>query len=293
MKSIRHAFLAKPLMLKIADLLPSKQLHPKVFATPKYRQIRASIREIGLIEPLSVTPVDRESGCHKILDGHIRLHIVDELGHLEVACLVATDIEAFTYNRYVNRLSSVQEHLMIRRALDRGISVEKLSVALCINVSLLNKKGSLLEGICPEAAAMLENRTFSPDLPSALRRMKPARQIESVGLMIAANRVTLGCARALLVGTPPEMLAEGKRPLRSCALSPNQKANMEHEMSVLQADYKLAESTLGLDVLNLMLARAYVAKLIANARVRKYMVRQFPEVLEEFTRLVELESVDA
>ncbi|MBU64575.1 MAG: hypothetical protein CL858_03770 [Cupriavidus sp.] len=50
-----------------------------------------------LIEPLSVTPADQSSGQHVLLDGHLRLLAIQELGYAQAACLVATDDESYTY----------------------------------------------------------------------------------------------------------------------------------------------------------------------------------------------------
>jgi len=278
-------------MLPVDSLLPSVSLEPKLLSSHKFRQIRESIVEIGLIEPLAVTSVGRKSGQHMVLDGHLRLQAIKELGHTEVACLVATDDEAFTYNNHISRLSTVQEHVMIRRALDRGISATKLAKGLCIDVSLLHKKNSLLDGICDEVVEMLKDRTFSTDVMAALRRMKPTRQIECAELMVSANRVTGSYARCLLGGTPAAMLVDGRK-TRPAGLSQEQVARMEHEMSNLLGQYKIAEQSHGEDVLNLMLARGYIVKLMENTRVMKYMQAQFPEVLVEFSKIVDMTSID-
>ncbi len=293
MNSVAIAFLPKPIVLPVDGLLPSVSLDPKMLTSVKFRQVRASIVEIGLIEPLAVTAVDRKSGQHLVLDGHLRLQVMKELGFSEVACLVATDDEAFTYNNHVNRLSTVQEHLMIRRAIDRGIPVSKLAKGLCIDVTLIQKKGSLLDGICTEAVELLRDRNFSTEVTPALRRMKTTRQIECVELMIAANSVTASYARSLLAATPPSMLVEGKRPLKNHSLSAEQVARMEQEMENLLGQYKIAEQSHGEDMLNLMLARGYVAKLLDNPRVMKYLQTHYAEMLEEFSRIVETTSIDA
>jgi ParB-like chromosome segregation protein Spo0J len=293
MTSVALGFLPKPLLLPVDSLLPSVSLDPKLQSSHKFRQIRASIAEIGLIEPLAVTSVGRQSGQHMVLDGHVRLQVVKDLGHTEVACLVATDDEAFTYNNHVSRLSTVQEHLMIRRALERGISKAKLAKGLCINISLLQKKSSLLDGICAEVVEILKDRNFSTEVAPLLRRMKPTRQVECAELMVAANRVTASYARSLLAATSASMLVEGKKAPRPAALSQEQVARMENEMSNLLAQYKIAEQCHGEDMLNLMLARGYIVKLTDNARVMKYLQTQYPEVVEEFAKIVETTSIDA
>ncbi|PZQ65127.1 MAG: chromosome partitioning protein ParB [Variovorax paradoxus] len=286
-------FVPKPLMISVSALLPSAKLDPQIKSAHKYRQIRESIQEIGLIEPLSVSAVDRKTGRHLLLDGHLRLEAMKELQLTEVPCLLAIDDETFTYNNRVNRLSTIQEHLMIRRAMDRGISAVKLAKGLSIDVSLLQKKSTLLDGICEEVVAILKDFNFSTEIPAALRRMKPTRQIECAELMVSANSVTNSYARALLAATPPELLVAGKRPLSRMALSQEQLVRMETEMSNLLGQYKLAEQSHGEDVLNLMLARGYVVKMMDNERVMHYMQKNYPEILEEFSKLVELTSIDA
>ena len=150
-----------------------------------------------------------------------------------------------------------------------------------------------LDGICTEAVELLRDRNFSTEVTPALRRMKPTRQIECVELMISANSVTASYARSLLAATPPSMLIEGKRPLKNQSLSAEQVARMEQEMENLLGQYKIAEQSHGEDMLNLMLARGYVAKLLDNPRVMKYLQTHYAEMLEEFSRIVETTSIDA
>lgn len=293
MSAVTLGFLPKPLMISVDDILPSVKLDGAVSGTHKYKQIRDSIAEIGLIEPLVVTAVDRKTGKHFMLDGHLRLQVMKEQGYTEIPCLVSTDDESFTYNNRINRLSTIQEHLMIRRAIDRGIPPAKLAKGLSINLILLNKKSNLLEGICAEVVEILKDRNFSTAVAPVLRRMKPTRQVECAELMVAANSVTESYAKALLAATSPEMLVAGQKKPRTPALTQEQVARMENEMANLLGQYKLAEQTHGEDMLNLMLARGYLVKLMDNTRVMKYLQANFPEILEEFGKIVEQTSIEA
>ena len=118
--SVTIGFTLDPEVIAVERILPSRQLTKMVHQQTKYKQIRASLQAVGLIEPLTVTHPDR-SGRHTLLDGHVRLAILQELGHRTVPCLVAKDNESYTYNNRINRLSTVQEHHMIRRALERAL----------------------------------------------------------------------------------------------------------------------------------------------------------------------------
>lgn len=286
MTGVTLGFIPEPLSVPVCNILPSRRIPAPVVESRKYKQIRTSIEEVGLIEPLSVTAANQTPGQHVLLDGHLRLLAIQDLGHESAACLVATDDESYTYNNRVNRLSTIQEHYMIRRVIDRGVSPERLAQALSVDVSLIIKKMSLLEGVCPEAAELLGDRQFSPELVRAIRKMKPTRQVECVELMVAANNVTVSYAEALLVATPAALLVEGKKPRKLTGVSPEQMAKMEREMSNLQGQYKLVEQTYGQDVLNLVLAKGYLAKLLENESARQYVAQRHPDLMAEFESII-------
>ena len=292
MTGITLGFIPEPLLVPVGSVLPSRRIPELVVESRKFKQIRSSIEEVGLIEPLSVMPADRASGRHVLLDGHLRLLAIQELGHEHAACLVATDDESYTYNNRVNRLSTIQEHYMIRRVIERGVSPDRLARALAVDVSQVLKRMSLLDGICPEAAELLGDRQFSPELARALRKMKPTRQVECVELMAAANNVSVAYAEALLVATPAQRLVEGKKPRKLTGVSPEQMAKMEREMSNLQGQYKLVEQNYGQDVLNLVLAKGYLAKLLENESAQLYVAQHHPDLLVEFESIIATISLE-
>jgi ParB-like chromosome segregation protein Spo0J len=273
-------------------ILPSRKIPLGLLKSRKYRQILASVREVGVIEPLSVVPAESTPGHYLLLDGHIRLVALRELGHTETVCLVARDNEGYTYNTRINRLSSVQEYRMIRRAIDRGVPREKVADTLGVDITQIHKKASLLDGICDEAIAMLKDRHFVTNVARVLKKMKPLRQIECVEKMIDANKFTTDFANAELAITPPEMLIEGKRPKKT-GITAEQFSRMEREMAKVQGKYKLVEQNYGQDVLNLVLAQRYLEKLLANKLVAKYLRQHQPDVMEQFEKIVATRSLDS
>lgn len=292
MTNIPLGFSLEPISVLVDKILPSRRMPTGVTTSRKYLQIRTSIQEIGLIEPLSVGPADAKTDQLILLDGHIRLIALQELGYIEVPCLVATDDESYTYNSRINRLSTIQEHHMIRRAIERGVTPERLAKALSVDPRTIERKAALLEGICPEAAELLKDHQFPTDLSRVLRKMKPTRQLECVELMISANTITINYAEALLVATPSSMLVEGKKPKKLSGLTAEQMAKMEREMSNLQERYKMVEQTYGQDVLNLVLAKGYLAKLIENPAIKRFLQQRQPEFLAEFEAIVQTVSLD-
>ena len=64
--------------------------------------------------------------------------------------MISMDNEAFTYNERVNRLAIIQEHRMILKAIERGVSEERIAKALNVDVGSINRKRRLLDEICPD-----------------------------------------------------------------------------------------------------------------------------------------------
>lgn len=285
-------FIPEPITLALDRILPSRKTPEGLNTSRKFKQIMASMEAVGLIEPLSVGKADKNTGQHILLDGHMRLLALRQLGYVDAPCLIATDDESYTYNNRINRISSIQEHHMLRRAVERGVSPERLAKALNVDISQIHKKVSLLEGICPEAVEMLKDQHFSANLGSVLRKLKPTRQVECVELMLTANNMTVAYAEALLAATPPQLLVSEKRPRKISGVTAEQMVKMEREMGNIQGQLKLVEKSYGQDVLLLVLARGYLGKLIDNKAVFRFLSQRQPDVLAEFENIIQTVALD-
>ncbi len=84
----------------------------------------------------------------------------------------------------------------------------------------------------------------------------------------------------------PALLVDGKRPRKMNGVTPEQMVRMEREMANLQGQYRLVEQSYGQDVLNLVLARGYLAKLLENDMASRYIRLKQPEVLEQFAAII-------
>ena len=249
-----------------------------------------------MIEPLVVHPQKRIRGKPQqflLLDGHLRLDLLRAMGETDVLCLVATDDEAFTYNHKVNQISAIQEHFMILRALESGVSEERMASVLSLDIAAVRKKRDLLEGICSEAVEILKTCVASPGAIREFRRVKPMRQIEMAELMVASRNVTVSYAKCLVAATAQEQLLEPDSPKEIAGLTPEDIARMEREMRVLEADFRRMEESHGQNVLNLVVAVAYVRRLLESASVVKFLSRKHPDLLAEFERLVESTDLSA
>lgn len=285
-------FIPEPLTIPLDRILPSRKIPEGLYGSRKFKQIQTSIDAVGLIEPLIVGKADKNSGLHVLLDGHIRLLVLREMEFTDAPCLVAADDESYTYNNRINRLTTIQEHIMIRRAVERGVTPDRLAKALNVDISSIHRKMNLLDGICAEAAEFLKDQHFSANIGSILRKMKPTRQVECAELMVAANKITVAYAQALLATTSSELLVGGAKSKKLRGVTAEQMAKMEREMGNLQGQYKLIEQTYGQDVLNLVLAKGYLVKLLDNTAVLRYLRQKQRDVLTEFENIVQTVALD-
>jgi hypothetical protein len=222
-----------------------------------------------------------------LLDGHTRLEVLKTLGHTEARCLVSADDEAYTYNKRVNRVATIQEHVMILKAIKNGVSEERIAKVLNVNVSKIRATRDLLEGVCKEAVETLKTRHVSSAVFSILRKMKPMRQIEVAELLVAANNFAFPYAKALLAATPEEMLLDPEKHKLVEGITAEQVAKMQKEMEGLQKDLKGVEESHGNEVLNLVLARGYLSRLFSNARVARYLGQYHADVFGELQNVLD------
>jgi hypothetical protein len=277
-------FLPEVLDLKLSQLKPEKPVDDKMRRDQKYRQIAASVKHVGVIEPLIVYRDGRSK--YRVVDGNKRLDILLAQGVTSVRCLLTTDDEAYTYNKRVNYLSPIGEHFMILRALSH-VSEGRIAAAADVDVATIRTKRSLIDGICPEAVDTLKDKRVTANAFRFLRRMKAIRQVDVARLMIAANNYSQRFVEALLAGTPEDLLAVPRRergPARPDML--RMRAALERETETLLRDYRTVEASYGKDVLTLSVSLAYLKRLLANTRIIRHLEKRHSELLEQLQRVV-------
>jgi ParB-like chromosome segregation protein Spo0J len=287
-RTIETGFLLEPLEIPLSKLLPSARLAEGLKASPRFETIVASVQEVGIIEPLIVYPEKGTKGLYVVLDGHVRLEILKDLGRSSVTCLVAKDDESYTYNTHVSRVAPIQEVGMIRRAIAAGVSEERIAKALNLTTQTIRRNARRLKGICPEAVDILKDKPISEVALAVLRKVKPYRQIEMADLMARTGHYTSSYARTLLLRTPKDQCVAAPKDLR-----PEDVARLESESRSSEKEFVLATESHGKNVMDLMLLRTYMKKLLDNARVVKFMAHRKPELLRELQKVIEATSLEA
>ena len=288
---VKQAFSPEIIKLQVEQILPLRKIEPSVKKTKKYRQISASIAEVGVIEHMVVHAHPNMPDKFMLLDGHLRFEVLKDMGTKEVYCLVSKDDEAFTYNHKVNRLSPIQEHFMILKAIEKGVADDRIAKALNVDLGKIRQKRNLLKYIDPEVVDLLKDKQISPGAIRILRKMDLLRQIEVAELMIAAHNFTVPYAQALLAATPQDQLLEKEKERKIAGLTPDERTKMEIESSALARDIKIVKDNYGKDTLNLVLACGFISRILENARVVRYLSKGYPDMLSEFQKIIEATSL--
>ena len=286
---VRSVFESEGRMVPLDAILPIRQLKPGDNDWGKLNAVRASIKEVGVIEPVVVYPQRGAPGKYLLLDGHLRLVVLRELGVKEVLCLVATEEDAFTYNDKTNNLSIIQEHAMVQRALTKGVTPEQIARALGSEPKTVKRGLNLLDGIHPEEVDLLKDKAITGPALRLLKKVKAIRQVDMAQLMVSGNNYTRAYVEALVVGTPADQLVDAAKPGVGKGISEEELARMKQEMETLERDYRLSQDRFGENSLHLNSIQRHVKRLCENPKIKKFLGTRYPELLEEFQDLVALE----
>ena len=291
MSDVKIGFEMRKIVVPLSDILPVRRVNDPQSNIRRYRTIRASIKEVGLIEPLVVYPQKGSPGKYLLLDGHLRHFALKDLGVTVAECIVAHDDECFTYNARVNRLNPISEHKMIMKAVQQGVKPERIATALNLKVADVKSSMSLLDGISEAAADLLKDKAISPQAIRLMRRVTGLRQIEIAELMVSTNNFTKNYAEAMVLTTPKDQQLHPEEPKRKEGLTREEIGKMEVEMEALERDLKAVERNYGENMLNLALAKGYTKKLLDNAKVVRFLNGNYRDMLSEFESLAAAQGV--
>jgi len=277
--------------LPLDSILPIREITRLDHSFGKYKSILASIKAIGLVEPLIVSPNRVGRNARPLLDGHMRLKALKELGHTSAPCLISRLEDAFTYNDKVSRISIIQEHRMITKAIACGISEEEIARALNVDIKRITQGKSLLTSLHPEAVQILKDKPISDRALHVFKRVRALRQIDMANLMVAQNNYALSYAQALLVGTPPDQLVKPKKNRKVKGLSAKEISRIQKEAGTVTKRFGILKEKYGDNTLQLTAIRRYVRRLLENTKIKRFLEQRHPDLHEELAELATMDSL--
>lgn len=110
------------------------------------------------------------------------------------------------------------------------------------------------------------------------------------GFLLGRRQYLVAYASAILAGTPQAQLVETTKPKRLKGITPEAMGRMERELARLQEGMASIKNSYGKDHLQLTVIKGYLARLLGNIRVVKYLMQHRPEFLAEFQAITEMVS---
>jgi hypothetical protein len=278
-KSPQGAELVHGMDIPIVRLLPRNE---RKVGTKYTKRIEASLRAVGLLEPLIVFPYGEN---FEILDGCLRYRILLEMGVETVPCLIGGKREAFTGNRMVNQLSASQEMKMLRKSLEE-LDEKTIANALGMNGIAHRLNPTLLSKLDPSIVKSFEANKLNLLCVKEFAHVKPDRQVEILQLMESCNDFSVTFVRGLILKTPVS-----KRTKTNASTTPWTKAD-ERKNDLLK---KLREAEQQQDfysglyrqyTTNLLKLVIYVRSLLANPRVKHALSQRHPQIVSLFEQIV-------
>lgn len=250
--------------ISIVKLIPRNERS----VAKKYRQrIEASLRAVGLIEPLIVFPI---KDGYEILDGALRYRILLDLGVETVPCLIHSSRDGFTGNRMVNQLSASQEMRMLRKSLEE---LDEKTIAGALGMQgighRLNK--TLLEKLHPDAEKAFNANKINLQTARELVNVKPERQHEILRLMESCNDYSTTFAKGLVLKTPAAKRAKVTNTKSPWSQADEKKSQLLKNLQEAEQQQDFYTGLYRQYTTNLLKLVIYVRSLLNNPDVKSYL----------------------
>jgi hypothetical protein len=248
----------------------------------EYDRIVASIKAVGLLEPLGIFP---EGEDYVILDGGQCYRALVEQGVEVVPCILRKQREAFTGNRMVNRVSPVQEHRMIERALGE---VDEASIAAALGITGLGHrlKKTLLKQLHPDVAAALDAGKINRACAREFTHVKPERQKEILQAMESYRDYSTTFVRTLVIKTPSHQRENRGRKHNPWDKTTQKKNDLLKKLADAEQKHDFYSQLYKQYTVDLLRLAIYARSLLTNQRLREYLDQRHPGVVERFETVI-------
>tara|TARA_B100001123_G_scaffold311361_1_gene348209 strand:+ start:1933 stop:2784 length:852 start_codon:yes stop_codon:yes gene_type:complete len=271
--------LVQGLDIPIVKLVPRNERK----VSKKYcKRIEASLRAVGLIEPLIVYP---QGDNYEILDGCLRYRILLEMGFEIVPCLLGSEREAFTGNRMVNQLSASQEMRMLRKSLEE---LDEKTIANALGMVGIGHRLNLglLKKLEPAVVKAFEAGKMNLQCAKELTHVKPERQSEILNLMESCNDYSVTFVRGLVLKTSVAKRAKTNGARTPWTRADDKKNDLLKKLKEAEQQQDFYSGLYRQYTTNLLKLVIYVRSLLASDPVREYLRERHPQQLEIFEQII-------
>jgi len=263
-------------------VLRLRPLRERKISVREYSRIVASIKSIGLIEPLIVFP---EGDDYVILDGVQRYKALVEMGVDVVPCIVGKQREAFTGNRMVNRVSPLQEHRMIEKSLEE-LDEETIASTLGIQNIAYRLKTTLLKRLHADVVTAFDQGHLTRACARELTHVKPARQKEILATMQGYKDFSVAFVKSQILKTPIALREGRSRKSGPWDKSTQRKSELLKKLTETEQKHDFYSQLYKQYTIDLLRLAIFARSLLTNVRVRAYMDSHHPALVAAFEAVI-------
>lgn len=271
----------------IGMLKPLHEREINLKTHPGFRKIIASMKAVGLLEPLCVY---QENGHYLILDGYLRFKACQELEIDTVPCMVFKDKQAYVFNRQVNRLSAFQEMRMLRKSLE---TIDEPTIAQAFGMKTIRHRlaPNLMKQLHPEVVTAFKDNLITRPAALEMTSVMPTRQAAILAEMRRLGDFSPSFCRALVMQTP-EGQRNTKRPYRRpWAENDTKRKDMIARLEHAEQQHDFYSGLYRQYSTDLMKLVFYVRKIVSKERVERHLAARHPDVLARFREVVQQTAV--
>ena len=266
--------------VSIVKLIPRNERK----VSKKYsKRIEASLRAVGLLEPLVVYP---QGENYEILDGCLRYRILLEMGIETVPCILGRQREAFTGNRMVNRLSPAQEMRMLRKSLEE---LDETTIANALGIAGIKHRlnAGLLKKLDKTVVKAFEANMLTLQCARELAHVKRERQAEILKLMKSCGDYSITFARGLILKTPVAKRIKQNGAKTPWTQADEKKSDLLKKLRQAEEQQDFYSGLYRQYTTNLLKLVIFVRTLLSNERVREHLQTHHPDRLERFEQIID------
>jgi len=268
--------------IPIEKLTPYRERQINFDKSRCFKKIEATIKSIGLIEPLAVF---QENEGYTILDGYLRYVACKRLSVKTMPCIIHECKEAYTYNFEVNRLSAFQEMKMLRKAVK---AVNEKTIAEVFGMKTIHHRLSptLLENLDKKIIKLFKNEEISLGVVKELAFVKPERQLEIIKQIKLKNDYRRSFVRTLILKTPRELRNPKKEMRKQWTKDSERKKELIDKLREAEEHHDFYTKLYRQYSNDLVKMICFLRKVITNSNIETYVRKNQPEALKTIQSII-------
>jgi ParB-like chromosome segregation protein Spo0J len=279
---------ALPFRWEDIPLIKLKKLQCRKIDQQTLARIRASIKQVGLLEPLHVSPC--QGGYHKILDGEYRYDILMEMGLETAPCIIRDDMDIYTANYQVNHLTPVEETKMIKKAME-VVDGQLIAEVFGLRKISYRLNETLLSRLHPTIVKAFDTGKITKVCARELAEVVPERQLEIFAMMQNTKNFGPAFVKKQILLTPLKK-QQSKRKTTPWAENKERKKSLGTNVAEMQVEHNHLAKLFREYTAALMLTVIHCREIVTNKVIEKHLKTNMPQIYTEIKAIIESELVE-